>query len=263
METGFGIAGSVPGELVRELAPELERLGYATLWINDTPGGDSLAGCEAAISVTSRLRLASGVIPIDRRSPADIVADVRSRQLPLDRLTIGIGSGQSKPALARVETAVTELRCALGDESSIAVAALRSRMTRLAAIAGDGVLLNWMTPRGAAAARQEIEATVAERGGPRPRVTLYVRTAVTEAGGQRLADEAARYAGFPAYAASFRRFGIDAIETTIRTNERGVLRDHLDAYGDALDEVVVRAIVGEETLEAYQALARLAAPASV
>ena len=260
METGFGIAGSVPGDLIRDLAPELERLGYATLWINDTPGGDSLAGCEAAIAVTSRLRLATGVIPIDRRSPSDIVADIRPRKLPLDRLTIGIGSGQARPALELAETAIADLRHALGSEASIAVAALRSRMTRLAATDGDEVLLNWMTPAGAAVARREIDTVVGETGRQAPRVSLYVRTSVDQAGERRLADEAARYAGYPAYAASFRRFGIDAIETTVRTDERTTLRERLGAYRDTLDEVVVRAVVGEETLGAYLDLAKLAAP---
>lgn len=39
----FGIAGAVEHATVRALAPELERLGFHALWVNDTPQGDSLA----------------------------------------------------------------------------------------------------------------------------------------------------------------------------------------------------------------------------
>ncbi|HEX6956233.1 MAG TPA: LLM class flavin-dependent oxidoreductase, partial [Agromyces sp.] len=63
----LGLPGTTDRETLRALAPRLERLGFHALWLNDVPGGDSLAGLRAAGEVTDRLRLATGVIPLDRR----------------------------------------------------------------------------------------------------------------------------------------------------------------------------------------------------
>ena len=72
----IGLPGATPHELVSALAPRIEQLGLRGLWLNDTPGGDSLAGLRAAAAATSVLRLGTGVIPLDRRSARGILADL-------------------------------------------------------------------------------------------------------------------------------------------------------------------------------------------
>ena len=262
MDRGFGVTGSLDIDIVRRLAPLLEELGYRTLWINDTPDGDSLAGCAAAIAVTRRLRVATGVIPIDRRPATAIVDDVARWGLPVERLTIGIGSGMAPRPLARVRDAVADLR-RLGDPGlMVSVGALGPRMTALAATVGDDVLLNWLTPAAARVSSSEIARAARDAGRPTPRVTAYVRVAVEPAAIDRLADEAARYAAYPSYAAHFQRFGVEAIETTIGSEDAADVAGRLDAYVGTVDELVVRAITGSDTLAAYAALARQTAPAS-
>jgi hypothetical protein len=85
-----------------------------------------------------------------------------------------------------------------------------------------------------------------------------VRTAIDSAARERLDAETALYASFPNYAANFARMGVDAVDTTIR--DAAELGAAIEAYTAAADEVVLRAIVPEDTVEAYVDFARRVAP---
>ncbi|MFS0794404.1 LLM class flavin-dependent oxidoreductase [Microbacterium sp. 1P10AE] len=245
----IGLAGSLGPAAVAEIAPAVEAAGFHTLWINDTPDGDALAALAAAAGVTRTLHLATGVVPVDRRPAAEIVSAVASLGLPTDRLTVGIGSGMAKEgALARVREAIAVLHDA--GLSRVLVGALGPRMRRLGADLAEGVLLNWVPPTEAAA---QAEALGAEAF-----VAVYVRTAIVDAARARLDAETARYASSPNYAANFARMGVDAADTTIRdVNELG---GALEAYTAAVDEVVLRAIVPDDTVEAYVDFVRRTGP---
>ncbi|MDI2098468.1 LLM class flavin-dependent oxidoreductase [Ruicaihuangia caeni] len=239
---------------MRELAPRLEAAGFHTLWVNDTPAGDALASIAVAAEVTATLQLATGVIPIDRRPPLEIAASVDRLGLPLDRLTIGIGSGRvAKGALAVVGEAVAVLRDEIG--VPVVVGALGPKMRELAAREADGVVLNWLTPDAAAEAAADAQAASLTR--PRPaHVVQYVRTIVDPAAREALVAEARRYEAVPAYAANFERLGVTALETTLDASamtgasesDAGSL---LDEYLGAVDEVVIRAITAEQTIDDY------------
>lgn len=260
MDRGFGVTGSLDVGIVWELAPLLETLGYRTLWINDTPEGDSLAGCAAAAEATGRLRVATGVIPIDRRGPEDIVADVRRRGIPADRLTIGVGSGTAPHPLDRVRSAVADLRRLADPSTSISVGALGPRMAALAATVSDDVLLNWLTPAAARVSSREVKEVAAGAGRPSPRVTAYVRVATAPGAIDRLVSEAERYGTYPWYAAHFRRFDVEPIDTTIGSTDAATVVRRLRSYTGIVDEIVVRAIAAAETFESYRDLALLTAP---
>ncbi|WP_354002986.1 LLM class flavin-dependent oxidoreductase [Microbacterium elymi] len=63
---------------------------------------------------------------------------------------LGIGSGQaSGPVLAPMRNGIDALRA--GTDAPIVVGALGPKMRALAAEAGDGMLLSWLTPQDAAA----------------------------------------------------------------------------------------------------------------
>jgi alkanesulfonate monooxygenase SsuD/methylene tetrahydromethanopterin reductase-like flavin-dependent oxidoreductase (luciferase family) len=132
----------------------------------------------------------------------------------------------------------------------VLVGALGPKMRRLGAERAEGVLLNWVPPTEAAAQ--------AEALGSEAHVAVYVRTAIDGAARARLDAETARYASFPNYAANFARMGVDAADTTIR----GVadLGGALVAYTAAVDEVVLRAIVPDDTAQAYVEFARRTGP---
>lgn len=249
----IGFAGALGPDAVAEIAPAVEAAGFHTLWINDTSDGDALVALAAAARVTTTLRLATGVVPVDRRPAPRIAAEVASLGLPLDRLTVGIGSGAAKEgALARVREAIDALHNA--GIPRVVVGALGPKMRRLGATRAQGVLLNWVPPTEAAA-----QAAVAHGVAPDAHVAVYVRTAIADAARARLDAETARYAAFANYAANLARMGVDAADTTIR--DLGELGPALAAYTDAVDEVVLRAIVPDDTVTSALDFVRRAAPA--
>ncbi|GAA3202524.1 LLM class flavin-dependent oxidoreductase [Microbacterium terregens] len=240
----LGIAASVGPELAGLLAPAVEAAGFHALWVNDTPGADAFPVLDAAARATSRLVLATGVLPVDRRPAATILGEVQAGQLPQERLVLGVGSGQTTVgALDRVGAAVSELRDALS--ARIVVGALGPKMRRLAVEKSDGVLLSWLTPAIARAQAEEARAVA-----PRTHVALYVRTALDSDAHARLQVETARYAAVPAYAANFARQGVDPDRTVWdAATEPGP--DRLADYRTGVDEVILRAITAEDTLDAY------------
>lgn len=246
----IGVAAAVGPKLAQSLAPQVEAAGFHALWVNDVPGHDALEVLAAAARRTERLVLATGVLAVDRRTPDGILSRVDALGLPTGRLVLGIGSGvTTSGALARVTDAAAALR--EGTDARVVVGALGPKMRRAGAAASDGLLLSWLTPDVAAAQAEE-----AREVAPDAHVALYVRTAVDDAGAARLADETRRYAGYPAYAANFARLGVDAGATTIGPASSS---DRLAAYREATDEVVLRAITADETLESYGGFVRAAA----
>ncbi|GAB3384768.1 hypothetical protein GCM10027568_01040 [Humibacter soli] len=239
-DVSIGVAGTLGPDAIALLAPAVEQAGFRSLWVNDTPGGDSIAALEAAADVTSSLLLATGVIPVDRRHAHAIVSAVRRAELPEHRLVLGIGAGQTRNgALAMVGDAVEVLHDRLS--ARVLVGALGPKMRRLGARRADGVLLSWLTP--AVAIEQAGEARGAASAS---HVALYVRTALEASAGSRLAEEAARYGGYPAYAANFERLGIGA-QQTVMDAER--FDERIRQYRDAVDEVVLRVIAPGDTVD--------------
>ena len=248
-----GIAAAAGPELAARLAPVVERAGLHALWVNDTPGSDALEVIAAAARVTKRLVLATGVLPMDLRTPEDVVADVSRRGLPRERLVLGIGSGSAaRGALARVERAAAVLGGAR--PARVVVGALGPKMRRLGAETSGGLLLSWLTPDRAAAQTAEAHAVA-----PSAHVALYVRAAADPAAVSRLAAEAERYAGYAQYAANLARLGIRADETVIRPAGFG---DGIRRHREGVDELVLRAIVAEETIGAYERFVQAVATAA-
>jgi len=241
----LGLAGALGPDLIALLAPAAQEAGFATLWVNDTPGGDAVAALAAAARVTDRIGLATGVVPLDRREPDVLVSALQAADLPVDRLTVGIGSGSARThQLALVEQGIAALRAGVPG-AQVVVGALGPRMRGLATSVGDGQLLNWLTPDAAAAQRDSGSRTI-----------LYVRTALDAAASPRLLAEADAYAGYPAYAANFARLGFSARDTVITS---GADAARVRAYRDAVDEVVLRAIVERDDPEHYLDFIRSAA----
>jgi alkanesulfonate monooxygenase SsuD/methylene tetrahydromethanopterin reductase-like flavin-dependent oxidoreductase (luciferase family) len=255
-QVSIGLQGSTPHDVLRQLASRIESAGFRGLWLNDTPAGDSLAGLRVAADATATLHLGTGVIPLDRRSASAVASSLSG--LPADRVTLGIGAGGPKDALARVSAGVAELREATSAE--LVVGALGPRMRQLGAERADGVLLSWLSPAAAAKAMADLRRDAAGRPGVRG--ILYARTAVEAEALAALEREANQYAGYPAYAANFERTGERAIESTIDGTDAVQLRKRVAAYTAVVDELVLRAVPAEVSLEGYSRFVELAAAAS-
>lgn len=248
-DISLGVAGALDHEVVRAIAPRLERAGFTTLWVNDTPDGDSLESLAVVAEVTTTLKLATGVISVDRRPAEEIISEVQRLDLPQSRLTIGIGSSAPPSPLSRIESSIDALRAELS--CKVMVGALGPRMRHLGVTRGDGALLNWLTPDAARQAVADRDQSAPDSGA---RIALYVRTALGSEAGTRLAAEAERYEGIPTYAANFRRLGVRAVETAVRSDSPRGIREGLARYDGIVDETVVRAITANDTVDEYLAL---------
>ncbi|GAA3767107.1 LLM class F420-dependent oxidoreductase [Microbacterium kribbense] len=236
----MGVAGTLGPDAIAKIAVAAERAGLYALWVNDTPGGDSLAALRAASAVTDRLVLATGVIPFDRYSADDIAAGATG--LAAGRLVLGVGSGQlAGPVLSRVGDGVAQLKARTG--ARVVVGALGPKMRRLAAASADGPLLSWLTPQIAAAQADEAHGV-----SPAAHVALYIRAALEDEGMPRLVAETGRYAALPKYAANFARLRIAASDTVITPADAAVV---VPAYRAAVDEIVLRAVTGADDVGAY------------
>ena len=255
---GFGVAGALPHDVIRTLAPAAEGAGYQTFWVNDTPQGDGLAALRAAAEVTAEIRLGVGVIPLDRQPAGTIAHRVVELGLPQDRLILGIGSGNRIGGLTRVREGATHLEKML--EAPIVVGALGPKMCASAGESSDGVLLNWLTPDYVAPSAAIVDEAARRAGRPRPLILGYVRTVFGPGAREVFAAEAGRYGSYPAYAANFTRMGTPAEETAVIGDTMEDVQAGLAPFATVLDEAVVRAITGEESPRAYLALLEAAAP---
>src|SRR5438093_6118268 len=258
MGLGFAVFAGTSPEVIRASAREAEALGYSSFWVNHPGATDGLVALALAARETRRIELGIGVIPLHTRGPESIVQGVRSNALPLGRLLLGVGS-PNPGALRRVRDGIA----ALGSQLStrLVVAALGPQMCRLAGEVADGVLFNWLTPEYARLSAERVREGAAAAGRQPPKLFAYVRVALGPAAGDRLQEEANRYAAIPAYGANFTRMGLKPVETTIAAENRDAVRRGLAKWQGAGDEVVRRAITAKDTVEDHLALVRAAAPA--
>ena len=258
MGQGFALFAGTAPEIVRASAREAEGLGYSSFWVNHPGATDGLAALAHAAGETRRLELGIGVIPLHTRGPESIVQGVRAHALPLDRLLLGVGSPNPE-ALKRVRDGIAALRSQLA--TRLIVAALGPKMCHLAGEIADGVLLNWLTPEHARRSVELVRAGAAAAGRRPPKLFAYVRVALGAAAHDRLRQEADRYAAIPAYAANFARMGVKPVETAIAAETPEAIAPALARWQGVVDEVVLRAITGADTVEETVALVRAARPA--
>lgn len=257
MEQGFALFAGIAPEIIRASAREAEGLGYSSFWVNHPGATDGLAALALAARETQRIELGIGVIPLHTRGPASIVQGVRANGLPLDRLLLGVGS-PNPGALSRVRAGIAELGSQL--RVRLVVAALGPQMCRLAGGVADGVLFNWLTPDHAHHSAELVREGAAAARRPPPKLFAYVRVALGSAARDRLGKEADRYAAIPAYAANFARMGVKPVETGIAAQTPDAIPPALGQWQGVVDEIVLRAITGKDTVEENLALLRACRP---
>jgi alkanesulfonate monooxygenase SsuD/methylene tetrahydromethanopterin reductase-like flavin-dependent oxidoreductase (luciferase family) len=257
MRQGFALFAGTAPEIIRASAQAAEGAGYSSFWVNHPGSTDGLAALGLAAKATQRIDLGIGVIPLHTRPPDSIVQGVRAQALPTDRLLLGVGS-PNPASLARVRDGVAALRSQL--VTRLVVAALGPKMCHLAGEVADGVLFNWLTPEYAQRSAEWVRAGAKAAGRKAPTLYAYVRVALGPAAASKLAEEGGRYAGIPAYASHFERMGVKPVDTAVAVQTPGAFAPALAKWQGAVDEIVLRAITGTDTLEEHLALLRAAKP---
>lgn len=246
----------LPAQTLVEFAALADRLAYHSLWVPEGRGRELGATLGAMAQATSRIGLATGILPFYSRPPALVaMAAATLTDLSGGRFVLGIGAGHPaiieqgygiayRTPLRAAREFIAIVRAALSGEEvafrgevfrveafrlesrprhpvPIYLAALGPRMLRLAGEIADGVILNWATPeqvRRAAALVHE-GARRAGRDSSAVRVVCFVRVAVTPDEGAAwavLRRLAATYAAMPAYARMFDAVGGGATVAAIR-----------------------------------------------
>jgi probable F420-dependent oxidoreductase len=127
------------GDSTPELAANLERLGFGTLWLGGSPAAD-LRDVDPLLAATSRLTVATGVVNVwqsEAKETASSYARIESAYPGRFLLGVGIGHREATRAyhspyetLARY---VSDIRAAGVPADGLVLAALGPRVLRLAA----------------------------------------------------------------------------------------------------------------------------------
>jgi 5,10-methylenetetrahydromethanopterin reductase len=217
LQTNVGVgADALAGRLA--LIREAEDLGYTSLWIAEVSGPDAFVSLAALAVNTRKAELATGVIPIQIRTPgAMAMGFLTINELSGGRAIAGLGvsspiiverwhgASYRKPVTAMRECVTimrqlfTEGRSKFQGEvyksdfklsmritaphpPKIYLAGLNAPMLRLAGEVADGVLMNYSPPEAIAPMVQHISegARAAGRDPSAVDVGIYIRMCITE-----------------------------------------------------------------------------------
>jgi probable F420-dependent oxidoreductase len=255
-----------------ELAVGLERLGYGTLWVGSSPGGD-LAQIEELLDATSSLVVATGIVNIWKdEAPPIAAAWHRIVARHPGRFVLGIGIGHPEAAGARYTQPYQALVAYLDelDEAKVpaserVVAALGPRVLRLAAERSLGAHPYLTTPAHTRQARELLGPGVLLA--PEQKVLLNADPAAGRAAGRPAIAQP--YLALVNYTNSLRRLGYTDADFADGGSDR--LIDALLAHGDAAtaarritehldagaDHVAIHLVSGpgEDLLDGYRQLA--------
>jgi probable F420-dependent oxidoreductase len=201
------------------LAREVEGRGYDMAWMGEAGGADAVTAMTLLASATGRLRIASGVLPFQTRTPVLLAQTAATlAHLAPGRIALGLGVSSEtivaqwhglpfRRPLAQLREAVQVVRAALTGERvsfegefyrvrnfrllapiprepvRIYLAALGPRALELAGEIADGVLLNWLAPASVPDALAHLRVGAARAGRTLEgfEVAGYIRTCVTDA----------------------------------------------------------------------------------
>src|SRR5215472_11736699 len=217
----LGLQLSLGSGAVRErlaLAKEAEDLGYTSFWIGEVSGQDALVSLAALAVSTSKAELATGVIPIQIRTPgAMAMSFLTINEFSGGRAIAGLGvsspiivgrwhgASYRKPVTAMRECTTimrqlfTEGRSKFAGDvyksdfrlsmritaprpPKIYIAGLNAQMLRLAGEVADGVLMNYSPPEAMAPMIEHIRegAKAAGRDPSAVDVGIYIRMCITQ-----------------------------------------------------------------------------------
>ena len=203
---------------VQSLASLAEELGYAEVWMTEGNGRDSLTQLTAIATATSRIGLATSILPMFSRTPLITAMSAAGLSAVSDgRFILGLGVGnrlsvvdghgvayrqpiehlrdmiQIVHGLLRGEEvnhwgkAITVSQASLGDaapqgEVPIYIAALGPQMLELAGEMADGVLLSWAPPGYMAQVAEHVRRGAVKAGREPSGIDIagYVRVAVAD-----------------------------------------------------------------------------------
>ena len=234
---------TVPWSRGREIAQELEAIGYGALWFPEAVGRDALVASTLLLAATDRIVAATGIVPLYARDPLSLNSGWRTIEAAFPgRFVLGIGvshkpmveglRGESYgPPIATMRGYLEGMDAApyFGWQPETpprrVLAALGPKMLALAAEKTDGAHPYNVTPEHTALAREVL--------GPGKLLAVeqkaVLSTDVTDA--RDTARKAlAVYLGLPNYTNNWRRLGFSDVDLADGGSDR--LLDAMVVHGD-------------------------------
>jgi len=267
----FGIWRS-SGQVTPELAADIERLGFGTLWLGGSPSGQ-LTAAEQFLDATTTLIVATSIVNMwqdDAHVVAESFARVEGRHP--GRFLLGVGAGHREATqqyASPYETLARYVDMLLGDgvpADSLVLAALGPKVLRLAAEWTAGAIPYLVTPEHTRRARAILGARPLLA--PEQKVVLEADPQRARAIGRPRVQNP--YLGLVNYTSNLRRLGwgdedlsaggSDALIDALVAHGRGEqvaarLAEHFDA---GADHVCVQLLTapGGDLLDGYRELAQ-------
>ena len=284
MGVTFGSLGVLGPAAVTDIARSAQTLGYQSLWTVEATGTDAMTLLGAVSQAAPGLGLATGIVPIQLRSPSLTAMTAATLQSLNPEGDVLLGIGVSAPGIlmqhgvqatdkpiGMMREYVALLRECLSGESvtfegdyfqvkrfrlgirqgdrqpRIIMAALNPQMLKLAGEIADGVLLNYLPASHVAPSVEQV------RLGGNATIYAYVHAAVSdfERGAQSARKDLFNYAMADGYARMFRQAGFENEVNELREKQQARDRDGALA---AISEKMIQAIdfIGSETeVEAF------------
>ena len=270
-------------------AGEVERLGYGTLWINESVGREPFALLGALAGATSRLTLGLGIGSIYARDAATAhcgartVADLSGGRFVMGlgvshRSSVGIRGHEYAPPRTAMAAYLDAYDAApwtgpVTVDPPLVLAALGPRMLGLAATRAAGAFPYLVTAAHVTEARRILDTAALAAGRSDRPVLVVSQAAILGAGpGVREAARAsiARYLAQPNYRNNLLRVGIapedidtvadSLVEALVATGDAGALRARVEAMHAAGADHVAVIPLSPEGRHADLATARALAP---
>lgn len=259
-------------QVTPELAAALEELGFGTLWLGGSPGGD-LMQAEQLLEATTTLTVATGIVNIWQSGAHDVAASFARVQARYpDRFLLGVGAGHREAIQQYAkpyETLAGYVDALLGEgvpKANLVLAALGPRVLRLAAQRTAGAHPYLVTPAYTRQARAILGA--GPLLAPEQKVVLDAnRERARVIGRQRVQTP---YLGLVNYTSNLRRLGwsdqdlsgggsdalIDALVAHGSAGQVAAqLTEHLDAGADHVC-LQLLTLAGADPRDGYRQLAQ-------
>ncbi len=279
----FGSLGVLGPKAVVDVAKQSEALGYQSFWTVEANGTDAISLLGAVAATAPGIDLATGIIPVQIRSPVLTAMTAATLQALNPDRDIWLGVGVSAPAILAQHGQETTTRpigmmrefvalfreCLSGEvvnfegdfwqvkrfrlgvrlgerRPKLVMAALNPQMLKLAGEVADGVLLNYLPASHVGPSIEQV------RKGGNATIFSYVHACVgdLEQSIQSARKDLFNYAMAPAYANMFREAGfaddIDALREKHQARDRdGALAAISEEMVQAIDFVGSEAEVGQ------------------
>jgi probable F420-dependent oxidoreductase len=254
-----------------DLAAGLEQLGYGTVWLGGSPGGD-LQIVQDLLAATSTLNVGTSIVNMWQDDPATIAADFqRIEAAHPGRFVLGVGAGHPEATQRyaspydTLETYVEQLLARGVPAQSLVLAALGPRVLKLAADKTGGAIPYLVPPEHTRQARAILGPDLLLA--PEQKVVIDTDAARARAlGSKRVRNP---YLSLSNYTSNLRRLGFTDEDLAGDGSERLIdalvahgsagqvaaqLREHLDA---GADHVCVQLLTeaGDDPIQGYTSLA--------